>query len=127
LTCWSETRYPGYVKVHELAITQNMLDLVLEQAEKAGAKEVGKINLVIGEMTGVVDECVQFHFGFLSKGTPAERATLSFTMVPTTVRCRHCSKVFELKEFDWACPDCGDNSLEITGGKELFVESIEVE
>jgi len=41
--------------MHELAITQNMLDLVLEQAKKIGAERVGKINLVIGEMSGIVD------------------------------------------------------------------------
>ncbi|GAH53158.1 unnamed protein product [marine sediment metagenome] len=40
--------------MHELAITQNMLDLVLEKAGEAEAKEVKRINLVIGEMTGVV-------------------------------------------------------------------------
>ncbi len=113
--------------MHELAITQSMLDLVLEQAEKAGAREVGKINLVIGEMTGVVDECVQFYFDFLSKGTSAEGAALSFTRVPTTARCRGCDKAFELKEFDWACPYCQGNDVEIVAGKELFVESIEVE
>jgi len=113
--------------MHELAITQSMLDIVLEQAEKAGAREVGKINLVIGEMTGVVDECVQFYFDFLSKGTSAEGAALSFTKVPTTARCRGCDKAFELKEFDWACPYCQGNDMEIVAGKELFVESIEVE
>ena len=113
--------------MHELAITQSMLNLVLEQAEKAGAKEVEKINLVIGEMCGVVDECVQFYFNFLSRGTIAEGATLSFTMIPTKARCRDCNKLFELKEFDWTCPYCHGNSIEITAGKELFVESIEVE
>jgi len=113
--------------MHELAITQSMLDLVLEQAGEIGAKEVGRINLVIGEMCGVVDECVQFYFNFLSKGTIAEGAALSFTMVPTAVRCRGCNKSFELKEFDWTCPYCRGNSLEIIAGKELFVESIEVE
>ena len=113
--------------MHELAITQSMLDLVLEQAEKAGAKEVGRITLVIGEMTGVVEECVQFYFSFLSKGTIAEGAVLSFTMVSTMARCRDCDKLFKLKEFDWTCPYCGGNSLEIVAGKELFVESIEVE
>jgi len=113
--------------MHEFAITQSMLDLVLEQAKKAGAREVGKINLIIGEMCGVVEEPVRFYFGFLSKGTIAERATLSFTMVPATARCRRCGKVFELGEFEWACPDCGGDGLEITGGKELCVESIEVE
>ncbi|GAI95109.1 unnamed protein product, partial [marine sediment metagenome] len=55
--------------MHELAITQSMFDLVLEQAKKAGAKKVGKINLVIGGMTGVVGDCVQFYFDFISKGT----------------------------------------------------------
>ena len=113
--------------MHELSITQSMLDLVLEQAEKAGAKEVGKINLVIGEMTGVVEQCVQFYFDFLSKGTPAEGAALSFKVIPTTARCQNCHENFELKEFDWTCPYCQGNNIEIVAGKELFVESIEVE
>ena len=113
--------------MHELAITQSMFDLVLEQTEKADAKKVGKINLVIGEMTGVVGDCVQFYFDFISKGTLAEGAALSFRMIPTRAQCRSCNKLFELKEFDWTCPDCGSNSLQIVAGKELFVESIEVE
>jgi hydrogenase nickel incorporation protein HypA/HybF len=113
--------------MHELAITQSMLDLVLEQAEKAEAKSVGKINLVIGEMTGVVDRAVQFYFDFLSKGTAAEGAALAFKVIPTTAKCRNCHKKFELGEFDWTCPHCQSNNIEITGGKELFVESIEVE
>ena len=113
--------------MHELAITQSMLDLVVEQAEKAGAKEVGRINLVIGEMTGVVGDCVQFYFNFLSQGSIAEGAALSFKIIPTMARCRDCDKAFELKEFDWNCPYCQGNSMEIIAGKELFVESIEVE
>ena len=113
--------------MHELSITQNMLDLVLEQADKADAKVVGKINLVLGEMTGVVDRAVQFYFDFLSQGTLAEGATLSFKVIPTTARCRNCGKDFRLGEFDWTCPHCKDNNIEIVGGKELFVESIEVE
>lgn len=113
--------------MHELAITQSMLDLVLDQAEKAEATSVGKINLVIGEMTGVVDRAVQFYFDFLSKGTAAEGAALAFKVIPTTAKCRNCYKNFELGEFDWTCPHCQSNNIEITGGKELFVESIEVE
>ncbi len=113
--------------MHELAITQSMFDLVLEQARKARAKKVGKINLVIGEMTGVVGDCVQFYFDFISKGTLAEGATLSLAMIPPKARCQGCDKLFDLKEFDWTCPHCGGNSLQIVAGKELFVESIEVE
>jgi len=113
--------------MHELSITQSMLEVALEQAEKAEAKEIKKINVVIGEMTGIVEQCVQFYFKFLGKGTIAEEAALSFTKVPTAAQCRKCGKHFEVEEFAWACPSCGDNDLEITAGKELFVESIEVE
>ncbi len=113
--------------MHELTITQSMFELVLEQAKKAEAKKVGKINLVIGEMTGVVGDCVQFYFDFISEGTLAEGAALSFVMVPPKARCRGCAKLFELKEFDWTCPYCRGNNLQIVAGKELFVESIEVE
>lgn len=113
--------------MHELAITQSMLDIVLKQAKEAKAREVGKINLVVGKMCGFVEESVQFYFDFLSKGTIAEGAALSFTTVPATARCRKCARVFELEEFSWACPGCGQTGLDIIGGKELRVDSIEVE
>ena len=113
--------------MHELAITQSLLELVLEQARKVEAKKVGKVNLVIGKMSGVVAECVQFYFDFMSKGTMAEGACLSFTMVPTMARCRNCDNRFGLQEFDWTCPNCGGNAMEIVAGNELFVESMEVE
>jgi len=113
--------------MHEVAITQSMLDLVLKQAEKARAKEVKKINLVIGEMSGFTEDSVRFYFDLLSKGTLAAGATLSFRVVPTTARCRGCGKDFELKELDWTCPHCHGNNIEIVAGKELSVESIEVE
>ena len=113
--------------MHELAITQSMLDLVLEEANKTGAGKVQKINLVLGDMAGIVGDCVQFYFEFLSKGTPAEGASVSFREIPTQARCRECGEVFTPEAFDWSCPKCCEVSVEITAGKELYVESIEVE
>ena len=113
--------------MHELAITQSMFDIVLKQAEQVQAKKVTKINLVIGEMTGVVSESVQFYLDFLTKDTVAEGAVVSIKIVPLKAQCRNCNQTFEVKEFDWTCPDCKGGSVEIIDGKELFVESIEVD
>jgi hydrogenase nickel incorporation protein HypA/HybF len=113
--------------MHELAITQSMFDIVLKQAEQVKAKKVTKINLVIGEMTGVVSDCIQFYMDFLSKGTVAEGVAVSVISVPPTAKCLTCGKTFTVKELEWTCPHCGGASLEVTGGKELFVESIEVD
>lgn len=113
--------------MHELTITRSMLDLVLEQAAKSEARRVGKINLVVGELCGYVEESVRFYFDFLGKGTIAEGADLRFQMVPAVARCRNCAREFNIKDFDWLCPGCGRSELEIIGGKELQVESIEVD
>lgn len=113
--------------MHELAITQSMIDLVLEEAKKLGAKKVGKIDLVLGEMSGVVGESVEFYFGFLAKDTIAEGAALSFKHVQTQARCHKCGEVFALTDSNWVCPSCRDINMEIVTGNELYVESIEVE
>jgi len=104
-----------------------MLDLVLKQAEQAGARKVERVNINIGEMTGVVDSCVEFYFELLSKGTAAEGATVSIKSVPVTVQCRKCERNFQPKEGDWNCPGCGNTGIEILTGRELILESIEVE
>ena len=113
--------------MHEMAITQSMVNLVLEEARKGNALKVKKINLVLGELSGVVGDCVQFYFGLMSKDTIAEGATISFSTVPTQAKCRQCAKVFEVKDSEWLCPGCHSISVELVSGSELFVESIEVE
>ena len=113
--------------MHELAITQSMLDIVLEQAAKSDAKKVGMVNLIIGELSGFVEESVKFYFDLLAKDTIAAGAILNFKPVSPQARCRNCHNLFGLREFDWSCPQCGGSDIEITAGKELFVESIDIE
>ena len=113
--------------MHELAITQSMLDLALEQAKKNNAIRIQKVSVTIGEMSGVVDECVRFYFEILSEGTIAEGAELAIRSIPATARCRLCETRFEVHGMDWICPMCGKAQIEIVGGKELYLESIEVE
>ena len=113
--------------MHELAITQSMLELVLGEAAKAETGKVQKINLTIGQMSGVVGECVESYFEFLSKDTIAEGAILSFNKIPMQAQCSACNKFFVPKEPNWSCPDCHNRQIEIIAGNELYVESIEVE
>jgi len=113
--------------MHEMAITQSMVNLVLDEAKKGGARKVKNINLVLGELSGVVGDCVQLYFGLMSKDTIAEGATISFKTVATQAKCRQCARVFEVKDSEWLCPECHSISIELVSGNELFVESIEVE
>ena len=113
--------------MHELAITQNILDIVLSEAKSAQANKVTRINLVIGELSGLVSDCVQFYFDFLKKGNAAEEATLNFKLVPAELRCRDCSNSFKPEDSAWICPNCKGTNLDVLSGRECYVESIEVE
>jgi len=113
--------------MHELAITQSLFEIVLQHATQAQAKKVKSVRLVIGEMTGVVADSVQFYLELLSKDTVAAGIRAEIKMSPARAQCKKCGKDFTAKEMQWQCPACGNEKLEVTGGKELFVESIEVE
>jgi hydrogenase nickel incorporation protein HypA/HybF len=113
--------------MHEAAITESMLSLALEKAGEAKAKKITRINLVIGELSGVVGECVQFYFDAISRNTIAEGAALSFENKPTQIRCRKCQIVFSPVNHEWSCPQCHEIGLEIVSGRECYMESIEVE
>jgi Zn finger protein HypA/HybF involved in hydrogenase expression len=43
------------------------------------------------------------------------------------MKCTVCGTDFQVKEYHFACADCGSTDLEIIHGKELFVKSIEGE
>jgi hydrogenase nickel incorporation protein HypA/HybF len=113
--------------MHEQSIVESLLSIALENAEKAEALKIHKISLVVGELSGVLDEAVTFYFNFLSRDTIAAGAVIDFKHVPAQLRCRKCEKVFESKDFDLRCPDCKEQEVDIIAGRELYIDSLEVE
>jgi len=120
--------------MHELGVTQSMLQIALDHTQKAEAKRILRIYLRVGDLSSIVGESVQFYFDFISRGTPAEGAQLVFQRVPARFRCQACGTEYEPQAGDetlpgstWACPSCGEVRPEVIGGRELLVESIEVE
>jgi len=114
-------------QLHELTITRNIFTITLDKAQQADARKVSRVNLVIGEMSGIVGECVEFYFKIISKNTIAEGAELSITNVPTLLKCRICGSEYKAEENNWTCSGCKKRDFEITAGRELYIESIEVE
>ncbi len=113
--------------MHELAVTESILEIVTRYAEDAGAEHVTDIHLVIGDMSSFVDDSIQFYFETLSEGTIAAGATLHFRRIPIRFRCRACGREFEPERLDWRCPECGALGGDVIAGKEFFVESIEID
>jgi hydrogenase nickel incorporation protein HypA/HybF len=113
--------------MHEASISESILSLALDKAQEAGAKKITRVNLVLGELSGVVGECAQMYFEVLGQKTIAEGAVLAFETKPTALKCRKCAREFLPADHNWACPDCRESNVEIISGRECYMESIEVE
>jgi hydrogenase nickel incorporation protein HypA/HybF len=110
--------------MHELPITEGILKIA---TEAAGGRRITRIHLVVGDLSSIVDDSVQFYFDMLSKGTLAEGAALDFQRLPATVRCGDCDRSYEVRApLLPVCAHCGSVKLQVTGGRELRVDSIEV-
>jgi len=114
--------------VHELGATQNLLEIALEAAARAGATRVLGIDVVIGELTSMVDDSVQFYFDALSRDTPAAGARLNFRREPALASCSACGHQAPVRPpLSPTCGACGAHALTVAGGQAFYVESIEVD
>lgn len=113
--------------MHELSITQSIVNIAVDTAREHNVRKVNEIRIRIGEYSGVVSQCVQQYFDILSKGTAAEGAVLKMSTIPITMRCKQCGAENEIDKFNIRCPDCGSTDLKLLTGHEFYVESLEVD
>jgi hydrogenase nickel incorporation protein HypA/HybF len=113
--------------VHELSATQGVLQIALDAAAGAGARRVLGIDIVIGELTSMVDDSVQFYFEALSRDTPAAGAQLRFRREPAVASCSSCGHRAEVRPpLLPVCEVCGGHAVTVSGGQAFYVDSIEV-
>jgi hydrogenase nickel incorporation protein HypA/HybF len=113
--------------MHELPITQSLLKIALDHAEKANAHQITGINIVMGELSSMVDDSIQFYWEIIAKDTIAEKATLHFRRVPAELQCMTCFEKYHPTEQELICPKCGSVGAKIIAGEEFSLESIDVE
>ena len=113
--------------MHELALTQGIIDIVNSEAEKQGFEHVLEIKLIVGEYSGIIPECLLEFFPIAAKGSPAENASLLVETLPASFRCTDCGYEGAVKRSDACCPVCGSTAIKMTSGREFYVESLKVE
>lgn len=113
--------------MHEMALAQGILATALDAAASNDAVKIGRVKILVGEMTNAEPESLKFCFTALAAGTIAEGAELDITIMPLIGRCSKCCGQFAVNGYYFVCPQCQSPSVEIISGRELRVEHLEVE
>lgn len=114
--------------MHEVSIVQSLFSILNEKMEKLYGKKipVSKIKVVVGKLTTVVPDALEFAFELLAKDTIYENAEIDIKYVPLKVKCLDCKAEMVLDEPFMFCRACDSFNLKIISGEELYVETFEV-
>jgi hydrogenase nickel incorporation protein HypA/HybF len=112
--------------MHEVGLMQNALDMALDHARRAGASRILRLQLRVGELSGVVPEALQLAFAAAAPGTPADGAELVIDRVPVVCRCERCGRRFQPEDIVYLCSHCGAVNSSVQQGRELELASLEV-
>lgn len=113
--------------MHELSVTEEILRIAQIHLQQSGAHRVCAIHIVIGALSSMVDDSIQYYWDIISAGTPAAGARLDFRRIPLTYRCQQCLHSFTASEWTFTCPACASDAVQLIAGDEFYIEALDVE
>jgi hydrogenase nickel incorporation protein HypA/HybF len=117
----------GRCGLHELAIAESLLQIIVDESKRHGLERINKVKLQIGKFTAVIPESLTFCFELVSRDTVASEAKIEIETVGIVARCEKCDISFDVQNQVFLCPRCGEPALELLSGRELSILSIEGE
>lgn len=113
--------------MHELSITENILNIAVKHARQADAKKVTDIHIVIGALSSVVDDSVQFYWDFINENTICAGSKIHFKRIPAKLNCTECGHNYTIDGGLSPCPKCSSYQVTVISGEEFWLDSIEIE
>jgi hydrogenase nickel incorporation protein HypA/HybF len=111
-----------------LTIAQEVVRLIKDSLSPEQLERVKQINLTVGELTAVQEECLKFSFEAVVRDTPLAKSRLNVELLKARLKCRECKKEYRPEDsFYSPCPDCGAFGGDVICGDELSVTSVDLE
>jgi hydrogenase nickel incorporation protein HypA/HybF len=112
--------------MHEGNYTGRIVATILEELKKHPGRKPKSAKVLVGEMLHLMPESVKMHFELLTSGTALAGVVLNLAEVAVRVRCSRCAKEVEVHDHhELVCSACGSDEVELAGGDQVIVESIE--
>ena len=114
--------------MHELSIVEALIDQVKSELDRTGQQgRVLRLELSIGRLSGVNPDSIRFAFGLIGAGTIVADAEVVIEEPKAVCHCHVCHARTELDDLVVECPRCAATEITIEGGREMVLQSIEIE
>jgi hydrogenase nickel incorporation protein HypA/HybF len=114
--------------VHELSIVSSIVDSVTETLANYPGARVKEVRLRVGALASVIEDSLQFCYGIATEDTPLQGSKLIVKLVPVRMHCDKCAQNVEIASLQsFRCPGCGEPVYDLRQGRELEIESIEID
>ncbi len=114
--------------MHELSIVSSVVDSVTETLKSYPGARVKEVRLRVGALAAVVEDSLQFCYEIATEDTPLQGSKLVVNIVPVLMHCDTCSQDVEIAGLQsFRCPHCDEPVSDLRQGRELEIESIEID
>lgn len=113
--------------MHEMALAEEVLQIVQLAAQREGFRRVHALWLEIGQLSSVEPEAMRFCFEAVARDSVAAGARLEIIAAAGAAWCEECLAPVELAAWGEPCPRCGGYRLRVTGGTQMRVQQMEAE
>lgn len=110
-----------------MSIAMSVIDAVRTEVLKRPGFRPVKVGLRIGELSAIDASSLEFCFEALLRGTELEQLRMAIESCPRRHRCLNCAAEFEIKDYEFHCPQCGEARSEYVSGDELEIAYLEME
>ena len=121
--------------MHEVSVVSSMVDAILRELENYDVEKVEAVNVLIGDLTSLGAEQLEFAYEIVTRGTVLEGSKFNIEREEVRVRCKTCGYEgpADSLESDYldhsipviACPKCG-GGVDITAGQACRVRDLDI-
>ena len=111
--------------MHETSLMENILATATSTLAPYNVKRVNEVSVIYGPLANIIPSALEFAFEALAEKSIFAEAAFVMRLVPIEAECLDCGQSYEAEKIPFKCPYCGSNRFNITGGTDVFLESID--
>lgn len=110
--------------MHEFGLCDGIVEAV---QKRANGRPVKRVCVQVGVLHRVGVDAFRHAFAHAAEGTEAANAALDLVLMPVRAVCQTCQAETDSDDVVLVCSQCNGVDIDLIGGDELVLESIEYE